>query len=449
MECEKGLLYAPKVLIVGDLNSNILSPMLPECKLLDNFMKAFDLCKMFNGPTRITESTSSHLDFTLDNLNQHFISVADKVVQGIIPTLVSPLSFVSETVSAFQFTTVSEALVILIISSLDTKKACGADNIPTRFIKVYPVSIERLVTRLINHNITSGIFPELWKYAVVTPIQKSKDNTNYRPISVLPVLSKVLERVVHDQLVSHLLKFNLLCDRQSGFRPQHSTQDVLVYVTDCWRNAIDESKFTAAAFWDVSKGFDCVNHDILLSKLACYGVMDNSLGWFASYLSGHRQRVNLQGSFSDWGMIRAGVPQGSILGPLLFRIYMNDLPSVARGCQLNMYADDMELHCSSGDLFSAQCGLQCDLDSVKFWLRTNQLSLNVGKSHVMLIGSRQKLRNSDLCVVVNDRQLSRVPSVKYLWLYVDENLTWQKHAQYVYQRVQSRLHLSLSFVSLT
>ena len=264
-----------------------------------------------------TPVSLENLNFTLDNLNQHFLSVADKVVQGIIPTLVSPLSFVTETVSAFQFTTVSEALVISIISSLDTKKASGADNIPTRFIKIHPVSIGRLVTRLINHSITSGIFPELWKYAVVTPIQKSKDNMELtKPISVLPVLSKVLERVVHDQLVSHLLKFNLLSDRQSGFCPQHSTQDVLVYVTDCWRKAIDESKFTAAAFLDLSKGFDCVNHDILLSKLSCYGVMDNSLVWFASYLSGRRQRVNLRRSFSDWGMIRAGVPRGSILGPL-------------------------------------------------------------------------------------------------------------------------------------
>ena len=95
------------------------------------------------------------------------------------------------------------------------------------------------------------------------------------------MLSKILEQVVHDQLVSYLLKFNLLSDRQSGFRPQHSTQDVLMYVTDCWRKAIDESKFTAAAFLDVSKAFDCVNYDILLSKLACYGVLDDSLVWFA------------------------------------------------------------------------------------------------------------------------------------------------------------------------
>ena len=134
------------------------------------------------------------------------------------------------------------------------------------------------------------------------------------------------------------------------------------------------------------------------------------------------------------------VPQGSILGPLLFSIYMNDLPSVVHGRQLNMYADDMELHCSNSDLLLAQHGLQNDLDSIEFWLRTNQLSLNVGKSHVMLIGSRQKLRDSDLCVSINGRQLSRVPSHKYLGVYIDEHLTWQKHTQYVYQRVQSRLH---------
>ena len=151
--------------------------------------------------------------------------------------------------------------------------------IPTRFVKIHPDSFGRLLTRFINHSLTFGIFPELWKYAVVTPIQKSKDNfelTNFRPISVLPVLSKVLERVAHDQLVSHLLKF-YLSDRQSDFHPQHSTQDVLVHVTNYWRKAIDESKFTAAAFLDVSEAFDCVDHDILLSKLACYGVLDDSL----------------------------------------------------------------------------------------------------------------------------------------------------------------------------
>ena len=162
-----------------------------------------------------------------------------------------------------------------------------------------------------------------------------------------------------------------LSDRQSGFRPQCSTQDVLLHVTECWRDAIDGSMFTAAAFLDISKAFDRVNHDILLSKLACYGVMDDSLVWFASYLSSRMQKVCLQGSSSSWGLVRAGVPQGSILGPLLFSRYVNDLLAVVHNCRLNMYADDMEIHCSNADLSVARYDLQNDLNSIHLWLQTN------------------------------------------------------------------------------
>jgi len=184
----------------------------------------------------------------------------------------------------------------------------------------------------------------LWKHAVVTPVQKSKlstDLTNFRPISVLPVLSKVLERVIYSQLISYLLQNYLFSDCQSGFRPNHSTQDVLLHVTDSWRKAIDDG---AVAFLDISKAFDSINHDILLSKLACYGVLGDALTWFVSYLSCRQQQVCLQGSSSKWGEASVGVPQGSILGPLLFSIYVNDLPKVTQSCNLDLYADDMEMH---------------------------------------------------------------------------------------------------------
>ena len=157
-----------------------------------------------------------------------------------------------------------------------------------------------------------------------------------------------------------------------------------------WHKAIDESKYTAAAFLDVLKAFDCVNHDVLLSKLACYGVVDNSLVWFASYLSCRWQRVCLQGLTSEWGAIHPGVlfPRDPfwVLYCSVYE-YMNYLPSVVEGCQMNMYCDDMELHYSSSDLLLTQRGLQSDLDSADFWLQTNQLNFYVGKSHVMLIGS--------------------------------------------------------------
>jgi len=175
-------------------------------------------------------------------------------------------------------------------------------GIPVRFIKAEPASIGQLITRFINCSITTGIFPDLWKHAVVTPIQNTKfctELTNFCPISVLPVLSKVLERVVYNQLISYFLRNSLLSDCQSGFRPNYSTQDVLLHVTDSWRRAIDDGQFTAVAFLNISKAFDSVNHDILLSKLACNGVLGRSLTWFASYLLCRHQQVCLQGSSSQ------------------------------------------------------------------------------------------------------------------------------------------------------
>ena len=137
---------------------------------------------------------------------------------------------------------------------------------------------------------------------------------------------------------------------------------VLLHITDSWRKAIDDSQFTAVAFLDISKAFDSVNHDILLSKLACYGVSGKSLTWFASYLSCRHQQVCLQGLSSQWGEIHVGVPQGSILGPLLFGIYMNDLPKVVGNCNLSLYADDMEMHCSNVNLSCAENDLQEDFN---------------------------------------------------------------------------------------
>ena len=280
---------------------------------------------------------------------------------------------------------------------------------------------------------------------MVTPIQKTKESTeltNYRPISVLPVLSKVLEHVVYDQLISYTCYSTtyFMSDSLDFVYMHYSTKDVLLHVTDSWCRAIDESKFTAAAFLDKSKAFDCVNHDVLLSNLACCGVLEHSLVWFASYLTCRKQRVCMQGLSSMWGGIHVGVPQGSILGPLLFSIYMNDLPNVVQICELNLYADDMEMHCSDANLASTERDLQQDIQSVNSWLCVNLLTLNIRKSNVMLIGSRQRLRNHDLCISVDGKQLSRLSSVKYLGLHIDENLSWHQHTVNVVQRVYSRIH---------
>ena len=152
-----------------------------------------------------------------------------------------------------------------------------------------------------------------------------------------------------------------------------------MHVVDCWRRAIDNGKIVVAGFLDLAKAFDCVNYDILLTKLRQYGIVGSTYLWFKSYLFNRQQRVSFQGHLSEWGVVSVGVPQGSILGPLLFSIYVNNLPTVVRHSQLNMFADDTELHLSGRDLSSVQQDFQCDLDAIQAWLCVNRLQLNVSK----------------------------------------------------------------------
>ena len=354
------------------------------------------------------------------------------------------------TVPSLEFVPVDVETVSLIISSLCVQKASGADGLPTQFIRTSP-HMARLVTVLINKCINSSSVPYQWKRTVVTPVPKSKHCTSlshFRPISVLPVLSKVLERVLHNQIHSHLMKFDLLCPHQSGFRSGYSTQDVLLHITDKWLEAIDKGKYTGAVFLDLAKAFDTVDHSILYAKLTYYGFRGSSYDLLSDYLAGRQQRALFYGHLSGWGSVSIGVPQGSILGPLLFALYINDLPSVVKHCILDLYADDAKLHCSHSDLRMVETYLQSDLDSVAVWLLSSHLCLNVDKSNCMLIGSRQRVANKELCVSVGGNVLTQVNSVRYLGVLIDPVLSWTLHINTMASRIRSRLSSILRYGSL-
>jgi len=260
--------------------------------------------------------------------------------------------FCDRVIPTLEFVPVDVESVSALIFTLHIQKASGVDGPSARFIRASPC-MTRLVTVLINKCIESSLVPLQWNQAIITPVPKCKQCTSlthFRPISVLPTLSKILERILYNQIQSHIVRYDILCAHQSGFRSGYSTQDVLLHVIDKWLKAIDEGKYTGAVFLDMAKAFDTVDHSILCIKLSYYGFRGSSSDLLCSYLSDCQQRVSFHGEQSEWGAVFIGVPQGSILGPLLFALYINDVPSVVNHCLLDLHADDAELHCSHSDL---------------------------------------------------------------------------------------------------
>ena len=235
---------------------------------------------------------------------------------------------------------------------------------------------------------------------------------------------------------------DLLSNQQFGFRPHRSTVTAVSNFTDEVLLNMEKGKLCGAAFKDLAKAFDTIDHRILLSKMLKLGISSNALNWFESYLSNRKQRVSVDHELSDELPVSYGVPQGSILGPLLFNIYIDKLPSILNHTQISLYADDTVIYCYHTHLSDIERNLNEDLLKVAHWLNENKLTLNLDKTKCMIIGSSYRLaRIGCLSVRILDHKLESVSNFKYLGVFIFEDLTWNHHVEYLTTKINQRLGL--------
>ena len=295
---------------------------------------------------------------------------------------------------------------------------------------------------LFNKSLSLGIFPSPYKDANVTPVHKKGDLSlvsNYRPISLLNSVAKLFEKLVFKYLYNHLQDNNMLSSLQSGFIPGDSTVNQLVYLYHIFTEALDAGKEVRTVFCDISKAFDRVWHEGLIYKLKAAGVSGDVLRWFQSYLSGRRQRVVLPGSLSEWVYIKAGVPQGSILGPLLFLLYINDIVKNI-GSNIRLFADDTSLFIIVDNPTTAALCLNSDLEKLSRWAAIWLVTFNPSKNESLLI-SRKINKPIHPPLYMQNVQIQEVSSHKHLGLYFSNDCSWHQHIDYIKQKAWFRIHI--------
>ena len=333
-----------------------------------------------------------------------------------------------------------------LINSMDNKKSTGPDGINNQLLKVSVPYIVESLTYIFNQCIAKNIFPTELKRAKVIPLQKVKhDNTlsNFRLISLLSSLSKIIERHVHSHLTLYLESHNLFHPKQSGFRRFHSCSTALASLTNTWLTALNAAEMVGVVYLDFKKAFDMVDHDILLNKMSMYTNNSKSIPFFRSYLTCRSQHVSVHGTLSSEKSILSGVPQGSVQGPILFCLFISDLPLHLTSTKCDMLADDTTLHKTSKNIVTLRSTLQNSLDTVFKWCGNNRMVLNPIKTKSMVISTRQKHQLAPLLLdlSVGRNSIEQVHSHRLLGIIIDDKLCWDSHVHRTTMTVARNVYL--------
>ena len=394
-----------------------------------------------------------------DSMNSFFIDKVQGLRANLPPATKDPLEtlrvIMSTRTCQFHLKTVHPDEVLKMVKDLKNSKSTGLDDIDTWTLKLVIQDILPALTHVLNLSITNLDFPNSWKLAKVIPLLKKDDPLNpknYRPVALLPIMSKILERIVFKQVVEYLESNSLLHPSHHGSRSKHSTCTALIEMYDTWINSVEESEMAGVMMIDLSAAFDLVDHDILLKKLDLFGFDQATVTWFWSYLNSRSQCVYVDGKFSGLRAVDCGVPQGSVLGPLLYILFVNDLPEIVHGhagepvngpggpgnARVNLvckdcgglccYVDDSTYVYSSSDPVALSEKLSDQYEKLAEYMANNKLVINADKTHLLVMGTpkfsaaRQLVR-----IKAGNEDIEPTKTEKLLGLHIHESLKWKEH----------------------
>ena len=397
---------------------------------------------IINEPKKVAEIFNQHYSTIASTIgfDDQITSVEDAIEKHKNhPSIVKIREKYPDLMQNFNFKTVGCDAVQLYLKKFDPKKATGYDGIPGRIIKLAHCELASPLTKLINCSIENNSFPDLMKYAEINPVYKKEDRlikNNYRPVSVLTGFSKVFEYVMNDQLVEYFMDiFNSML---SAYRKGYSCQSVLLKLIEDSKSKIDIGMFVGLLLQDLSKAFDCLPHGLIIAKLYAYGLSMSSCEMIASYLKNRKQRVNISSFKSPWTEILKGVPQGSVLGPLLFNVFVNDLFYFIERSDLYNFADDNSLSCASYSLNHLMCNLEHDSNICINWYKMNGMEAAPSKFHFIVMSP--KPINTVKLNVYGNVFIESESVVKALGVYIDNNLNFHAHTKHLCLKASRQLN---------
>ena len=368
-----------------------------------------------------------------NEFNTYFANITSEIVSTLPVSNFSFDHFLrGNFVSTFFLNTTTPETIKIFIDKLNSTSG-GFYEIPAHFFKSFSDVLAEPISKSINCCIESGCFPDSLKIAQIVPLHKSKNKfqlSNYRPISLLPIIGKLFESHIYNDLLAFIEANGILCPQQCGFRKNSSTNIAVTKLLDKIVSGMEERKFGLGVFLDLQKAFDMVDHQILLKKLHFYGIRGIPLQIFSSFLSNRKQCVKINRALSDFSLLNRGVPQGSILSATLFLIFINDIVNCSSKLHFNLFADDTCVYLNDNSLPNLYVYMNEELSRVEEYLSANKLSLNVSKTIYILFKGRRTAQNlPNLCIYGNE--IERRDNTKFLGIFIDQDLSWKTHANFV------------------